>query len=95
MDQKEKDAGTIVALITRMRLSRLPRARRMLDRVRAGQRLTDYEVDYLERVFADARDLYPLLHRNPDYGRVVSRMFDLYAEITEKALRNEAANEGR
>jgi hypothetical protein len=89
MDQKEKDAGTIVALITRMRLSRIPRARRLLARVDAGLRLSDYEVAYLERVFADARDLYPLLDRNPDYGRVVSRMIDLYAEITEKALRNE------
>jgi hypothetical protein len=94
MDQKEKDAGTIVALITRMRLSRIPRARRMLDRVSAGQQLSDYDVDYLERVFDDARGLYPLLDRNPEYGRVVSRMIDLYAEITDKALRNEKAGQG-
>ena len=89
MDQFEKDSGTIVTLGARMRTHRLPRARRLLQKVNTGQTLTDYDIDFLERVFADARGLYPLVNRNPDYVRVFSRLIDLYSEITNKALENE------
>jgi hypothetical protein len=41
MDQSEEDAGTIAALMLRMTEYRLPRAERMLERVKSGEKLSD------------------------------------------------------
>ena len=89
MKQSEKDAGTIVALVMRLRSYRIPRARRMLAKVQDGKVLADQDIEFLDRVFRDARQLGPLVRRNPEYMSVVSRMIDLYQEITELALNNE------
>ena len=42
MDQSDKDAGTIATLMLRMKESRLPRARRMLERVNGGETLSPH-----------------------------------------------------
>ena len=41
----DKDAGTIEALMIRFREYRLPRAKRMLERVKQGETLTDPDID--------------------------------------------------
>jgi hypothetical protein len=91
MDQDTEDAGTIAALMIRMKEERLPRALRILDRVNSGEKLSDTDIDFLERVYNDSRNTLPLLTRHPEYHSLIVRSLDLYAEITAKGLENEKA----
>lgn len=94
MDQKEEDAGSLTLLLERFTEYRLPRAERMLDRVNAGEKLTDYDLHWLKQIHEEGKKNRDLLRRNPAYREVVARMVDLYAQITTKALENEQANPG-
>lgn len=87
----DKDSGTIAALMIRFREQRLPRAKRMLERVNRGERLSDTDIQYLQRVFDDANTTRSLIERNPEYHDLVSRFIGMYHEIVEKALENEKA----
>ena len=91
MDQSEKDAGTIAALMKRMTRSRLPRAHRLLDKVNGGETLSDNDIAFLKRVFDDSVSNQSLFKRNPEYLTIVSRFIDLYTEIVDKGLENERA----
>jgi len=91
MDQSEKDAGTIAALVIRMEESRLPRARRLQERVIAGETLSDSDISFLKRVHDDYRDNQALIMRNPDYSHLMASFIDLYAEIIARGFENEKA----
>ena len=86
---KNRDAGTIAALMIRLKEYRIPRARRMLERVNRGEVLPDPDLEFLHRVFNDSQGVKPLIERNPQYVTLVSKMIDLYSEIIAKALENE------
>ena len=89
MDQKKTDAGVIVALLERFRKERYPRVLALKQKVDAGERLSDFDLEYLEHVLADARQLQPLLDRHPEQHPLVAVAFSLYEEITKRALENE------
>lgn len=89
MDQSDKDAGTIAALMLRMTEYRLPRAQRLLEKVNGGGILSDDDIAFLKRVFKDSISNQPLIQRNPEYRVIVSRVIDLYTEIINKGLENE------
>jgi hypothetical protein len=89
MDQSEKDAGTIAALMLRFEKTRLPRAQRLLKRVNAGEKLEELDIHFLKRVYKDSRDTQALIARNPEYMTLVSKFIDLYTEIIAKGLENE------
>ena len=89
MDQEEKDAGTISALMLRMTETRLPRAHRLLEKVNDGSTLSDSDIRFLKRVFNDSRSNQSLFKRNPEFIDLISRFIDLYSEIVAKALENE------
>lgn len=89
MDQTEEDAGTIVALMLRMKEDRLPRAQRMLEKVNDGEKLSDSDIRFLKRVYRDNRANQALIKRNPGYVELMSGFIDLYAEIITKGLENE------
>lgn len=91
MNQAEEDEGTINALILRMDESRIPRARRLLDKVKAGETLTERDIRFLKRVCRDSTDNQALIMRNPDFQHLMSRFIDLYTEIISRALENEKA----
>ena len=94
MDQKEKDAATIAMLMKRFNESRLPRATRMLERVRKGEKISGHDLFWLKKVHEDSRSTRDLLKRNPEYSDLVSRFIDMYTEITSKALENEKSASG-
>ena len=94
MDQSEEDAGTIAALMLRMKEDRLPRAQRMLERVNDGEKLSDSDIRFLKRVYEDNRANQALIKRNPGYLDLVSGFIDLYAEIITKGLENEKTQPG-
>ena len=89
MEQKELDAGTIAALMLRLKEYRLPRAKRLLQRVNEGQVLRDADINFLKRVHSDSLQAQSLIKRNPEYSVLVSRTLDLYTEIINKGLENE------
>jgi hypothetical protein len=89
MDQSEEDAGTIAALMLRMTESRLPRAQRMLEKVKDGETLSTSDIQFLKRVYKDNRANQALFKRNPGYQGLMAEFIDLYAEIITKGLENE------
>ena len=91
MDQSTEDAGTIAALMLRMRDFRLPRAKRLLELVRAGNTLSDEDIQFLQRVYDDSRSSQPLVQRHPEYQELIVKALDLYTEIITKGLENEKA----
>jgi len=93
MDQTQKDAGTIAALMIRMKETRLPRAKRLLEKVNGGEKLSDVDIQFLKRVYEDSRNSQSLVKRNPEYDGLISRALDLYAEIITKGLENEKATD--
>lgn len=89
MDQSSKDAGTIAALMIRTKEYRLPRAKRMLEKVNSGEILSDSDIGFLTRVYEDSRNSQSLVARNPEYEDLIVRFIDLYTEIINKGLENE------
>jgi hypothetical protein len=88
-DQDWEDAGTKAALMKRFTEHRLPRAERMLERVRGGEKLSDYDIRILNTIYRDGRQIMQLLHRHPAYGPLTTKAMDLYTEITTLGLENQ------
>lgn len=86
MKQSNKDASTITVLIRRLIDTRLPRARRMLEKVNAGEALSDSDIRFLKEVYSDSRSNQSLLKRNPEYHDLVAGFMSLYTEIITKGL---------
>ena len=91
MEQSEKDAGTIAALMLRLKETRLPRAKQLLEKVNGGDTLSDSDIRFLKGVYEDSRSSQALVKRNPEYHKLISSFTDLYTEIITKGLENEKA----
>jgi hypothetical protein len=89
MHESSKDAGMIAVLVERLEKQRLPRALSLKEKVDGGEKLDDFDLAFLDEVFADSAKIRPLLDRHPEYQSLATRMLSLYKEITEKALENE------
>ena len=89
MDQSEKDAGAITALMIRLTEYRLPRAKRLLEKVNGGDRLSDGDIGFLKRVYEDSRSNQSLYKRHPEYKGLVTGFTELYIEIITKGVENE------
>jgi hypothetical protein len=91
MEQSTIDAGTIAALMIRMKEYRLPRARRLLEKVNEGEVLSNEDISFLKRVYNDSRNSQPLVKRHPEYHDLVVRVLNMYTDIITKGLENEKA----
>jgi len=89
LEQDEIDAGTLTALMLDLEENRLPRALQILDRVNEGELLSDWDIDFLKKVYEDSRANESLVERHPDYCSLIARCMGLYAEIINKGLANE------
>jgi hypothetical protein len=94
MEQSQKDRGSIIALMEKLVEIDLPRARRLLDRVNAGLKLRETDIEFLKRLYEDSEMNEGLVERNPAYQAVFTRSFELYTEIIRKGLENEKTQEG-
>ena len=90
-DPKTADQATIAALMTRFKDYRLPRAERLLERMRKGEKLTGYDIYWLKAVHRDGVRSRPLVRRNPEYNDLIVRAIDLFTEIIELGVHNEQA----
>ncbi|MGH2523852.1 MAG: hypothetical protein ACREXX_00200 [Gammaproteobacteria bacterium] len=91
MSESSEDVGLITVLLQRLETQRLPRALALKDKVDRGELLDDFDIGFLEEVFADASNVRPLVVQHPEYQDLAARMMNLYKEITDKALENEKA----
>jgi len=89
MSEQSRDTGVIVALAERFEQQRLPRALQMKQRVERGEKLSAADIEFLEQVFADAKQISTLVDRHPEWEPIVARAMHMYKEITSKALANE------
>ena len=89
MNDPSADIGTIQVLLDRLNNWRLPRALRLKERVDNGDKLTDHDIEFLNRVFEDSKYATSLASRNPELQSLVSKLTDLYSHIMQKAVENE------
>lgn len=89
MSENIGDEGTITVLLERFRLQRLPVALALKKKVDAGGRLSDSDLEFLEQIFSDARDVAPIAARHPELGTLMDQIAGLYKHITAAALANE------
>ena len=92
MSENSHDTGVITVMLERLNSQRLPRALALKVKVDNGERINEFDIAFLDEVFADANQIKPLLQRHPEYQSIVSNVIDLYWEITNKALQNEENN---
>ncbi|MBU2713058.1 hypothetical protein [Zooshikella harenae] len=94
MDQNAEEAGIIATLIERFDKQRLPRALSIKERVDKGERLSEYDIAFLEEVFADANEMRRYVERHPEYHDLAAKAAALYKSIMDKALENEKKEKG-
>ena len=56
----------------------------------AGRTIDAFDLAFLQDILSDSAKLKPLIE-HPEHQELVSKLFGLYREITEKALANEKA----
>jgi uncharacterized small protein (DUF1192 family) len=84
-----RDKGVAQVLLMRLENERLPYALKLKDRVDRGERLSDFDTQFLKRVMQEGREARILAAKLPQYQEVVNRMAALYEEITRTAAENE------
>ena len=90
MEQKDKDALILAATLKKMNEFRLPRAMSLKAKVDNGEVLSQYELEFLRRVFDDVHELNPILERNPEYLSLRDKAIGLCEQILEKNAENQA-----
>jgi len=89
MSESSEDAGLIMALLERLEKQRIPKALALKEKVDRGELLDDYDITFLKEVTADINKTKPIIERHPEYLTLVTRLVNLYKEISDKALENE------
>jgi hypothetical protein len=88
-DSSQKEAGMIQVLLQRLNTERLPRALKLKEKVDRGERIDEFDSQFLSRVLEEANGAMKLAAKHPEYQPLVSRLVTLYGEITAKGLENE------
>jgi uncharacterized small protein (DUF1192 family) len=86
---KTRDKGIAQVLMVRLESQRLPRALKLKEKVDRGERLSDFDIQFLKRAMQEGQQARTLAAKLPQYQEVVNRMAALYDEITRKGAENE------
>jgi hypothetical protein len=94
MNESSKEAGIIAVLLERFETQRLPRALALKEKVDKGERLSDWDTQFMEQVLEDTATAKPFIDEHPELHSLYARAIDLYEDITAKALENEKSFQG-
>ena len=89
MSDARGDTGVLMARMERLKDFRIPNILAIKAKVDEGERLNDYDTDFLGRIIVELEKVEPMLARHPKYQTLYDRLAHLYMEITEQALENE------
>lgn len=84
------DDAVLKTLLDRLLRFRLPRALDLKQRVDAGDRLGDADIDFLKRALEDAKQGQRFVARNPQFHALGAQIVQLYDAIVSRAMKNEA-----
>jgi len=94
MEKDAKDQAVIEVLIERFDKQRLPRLLAIKENVDQGETLSDFDIEFLEQSFKDARQNEAYLQAaDDDLKELILKVISLYKDITDKALENERKGE--
>ncbi len=85
------DAGIIAGTLQRLNKDHLPRAFSLKKKVDNGNTLSDFDLNFLGRVYNDAMDLTGIVGPHREYQDLMSKMIGLCDGIRKKATENEKA----
>ena len=83
------DSRTLAVVIAKLNQEHIPRMKRMKERVDRGEKLSDSEINDLQRIYDDTMKDFRMVERNPEYLDVSIRYVELYTSLLNKALDNE------
>lgn len=89
MTDNSKDLGVVTTILERFAKQTLPKVYEIKKRVDSGDRLDQWDIDYLRQLAERTEEIKPLVDRNPQYQEMYVQAVHLYKDITEKALVNE------
>jgi len=81
--------GALTALMLNFKQHHLPVSLQILERVEKGERLGDWEFEFMENVIQEANRIKPVIDQHEDFQSVYAGAVHLYQRITSKALENE------
>lgn len=90
MDQETTEQGVLTVLLERLEKQTLPRLFDMQARLGRGETLNDADLTFLEESMQEARKTETLVIDHLEYQSLAGKLVDLYKEITDKALANQA-----
>jgi hypothetical protein len=85
----KKDAGILMVVVERLMKQVRPRLLALKEKVDNGNALNDTDIDFLEKIIANANQTMPSMGGHPELHEFCAHVVHLYKEITEKALENE------
>lgn len=84
-----EDEGTIEALLERLTKFTLPKALALRDKVNRGEKLSDFDIQFLLEIFERGKKSREMLHQHAEYELLTVELMSLYTDIIEKGMDNE------
>ena len=83
------DVPLFYSLIERHEKLHMPIIRSIEKKTNSGNKLNEFEIDFLLQTFCDMQKIQPIFKEHPEYQTLFSRFADLCKYISTKALDNE------
>lgn len=91
MNRSQLDENTLKLLVYQLNTYRIPRIKRMLERIDKGEKLGDEDIQHLKREYDESMKDWRLVERNPKYLNLALRYVELYTHVVSRALENQEA----